>query len=85
MALRLGRGLGRCRFRWIGEFFSYLSSIVSLGLDGVYLGSDANAGSRDREWQKWPVTIITGAYLGYAVGKTVGGLPFVKGRRITFE
>ena len=28
----------------------------------------------DREWQKWPVTIVTGAYIGWAIGKTVGGL-----------
>lgn len=27
---------------------------------------------RDREWQKWPVTILTGAYIGYLVGKSLG-------------
>ncbi|KAI5852006.1 GPI biosynthesis protein Pig-F [Tricharina praecox] len=28
----------------------------------------------DREWQKWPVTILVGAYAGYALGKMVGGV-----------
>ncbi|KAI9652331.1 MAG: Glycosylphosphatidylinositol (GPI) anchor assembly protein [Alyxoria varia] len=27
----------------------------------------------DREWQKWPVTVLVGVYLGWAVGKVVGG------------
>lgn len=40
--------------------------------------------SRDREWQKWPVTIVTGAYIGYAVGKLLGGT-LLKGKKIMFE
>ena len=40
--------------------------------------------SRDREWQKWPVTIVTGAYLGCAAGKVVGKY-LVRGNRISFE
>ena len=39
---------------------------------------------RDREWQKWPVTIVTGAYIGFAVGKLAGGL-LLKGRKIMFD
>lgn len=39
---------------------------------------------RDREWQKWPVTIVTGAYIGYAVGKLLGGT-LLKGKKIMFE
>lgn len=38
---------------------------------------------RDREWQKWPVTIVTGAYIGYAVGKLLGGT-VLKGKKIIF-
>ena len=30
----------------------------------------------DREWQKWPVTIITGLYIGAVVGKVAGGHMF---------
>ena len=36
---------------------------------------------RAREWQKWPVTILTGAYIGYAVGKVLGGYVF-RGARV---
>ncbi|KAF2646371.1 hypothetical protein P280DRAFT_387553 [Massarina eburnea CBS 473.64] len=38
----------------------------------------------DREWQKWPITIVTGAYVGYAVGKLLGGT-LLKGKKIMFE
>lgn len=38
---------------------------------------------RDREWQKWPVTIVTGAYIGYAMGKLLGGT-LLKGKKIVF-
>lgn len=44
----------------------------------------ANGTIRDREWQKWPITIVTGAYIGFAVGKTVGGT-LLKGKKIMFE
>jgi len=27
----------------------------------------------DREWQRWPVTIVVGLYLGAVVGKLAGG------------
>lgn len=37
--------------------------------------------NRDREWQKWPITILAGAYMGYAVGKLVGGT-VLKGSKI---
>lgn len=39
---------------------------------------------RDREWQKWPVTIVTGAYLGFFVGTLAGGY-LLRGKRIKFE
>jgi phosphatidylinositol glycan class F len=35
----------------------------------------------DREWQKWPVTIVVGLYIGAVVGKLVGGYLF-KGAKI---
>lgn len=27
----------------------------------------------DREWQRWPVTIIAGMYIGAVAGKLIGG------------
>ena len=38
----------------------------------------------DREWQKWPVTVVTGVFLGYIAGKLIGG-HLVRGKRIEFE
>lgn len=38
----------------------------------------------DREWQKWPVTIVTGAYLGYVLGKLAGRW-LLKGKRIDLD
>ncbi|KAF2806285.1 glycosylphosphatidylinositol anchor biosynthesis protein 11 [Mytilinidion resinicola] len=58
------------------------------GMVGTLVGAWAGAVpiplDWDREWQKWPVTIVTGAYLGYALGKLAGGLVF-KGRKIMFD
>ena len=39
---------------------------------------------RDREWQKWPITIVTGAYLGWGIGRFAGGYLF-RGKRIKFD
>jgi hypothetical protein len=39
---------------------------------------------RDREWQQWPVTIVTGAYVGYALGKGLGGT-VLRGKKVMFE
>lgn len=44
------------------------------GCLGAWFGAVPIPLDWDREWQKWPVTIITGAYIGWAVGKSAGGL-----------
>lgn len=44
----------------------------------------ANGDHRDREWQKWPITIVTGAYLGWGIGSFAGGYLF-RGKRIKFD
>lgn len=51
---------------------------------GAWLGAVPIPLDWDREWQKWPVTIVTGAYAGYAVGKLVGG-KLLKGNRIELD
>ena len=35
----------------------------------------------DREWQRWPVTVVCGMYVAAVVGKVVGGWVF-KGKSI---
>ncbi|KAM3066815.1 Translin-1 [Clarireedia jacksonii] len=52
---------------------------------GAWLGAVPIPLDWDREWQKWPVTVITGAYGGYVVGKMLGGLGLVRGKRIEFK
>jgi phosphatidylinositol glycan class F len=51
---------------------------------GAWLGAVPIPLDWDREWQKWPVTVVTGMYGGYVVGKGVGGW-LVRGRRIEFD
>ena len=51
---------------------------------GAWLGAVPIPLDWDREWQKWPVTIVTGAYIGYMVGKLAGGFLF-KGKRIELD
>ncbi|PWW78299.1 PIG-F-domain-containing protein [Tuber magnatum] len=41
-------------------------------LVGAWVGAVPIPLGMDREWQKWPITIITGAYIGYTVGKSLG-------------
>ncbi|ROV89076.1 hypothetical protein VPNG_10066 [Cytospora leucostoma] len=43
------------------------------GLLGAWLGAVPIPLDWDREWQKWPVTILTGIYAGYVLGRVVGG------------
>lgn len=58
---------------------------ASLGtLIGAWIGAVPIPLDWDREWQRWPVTIVTGAYIGFAVGKIIGGYVF-KGARIKIE
>lgn len=51
-------------------------------LFGAWLGAVPIPLDWDREWQKWPVTIIVGLYLGHAVGSKLVGTLFY-GRAIT--
>ncbi|KAI1875332.1 hypothetical protein JX265_004390 [Neoarthrinium moseri] len=43
------------------------------GCLGAWLGAVPIPLDWDREWQKWPITILCGVYAGYVVGKAVGG------------
>lgn len=53
-------------------------------LVGAWLGAIPIPLDWDRDWQKWPVTIVTGAYLGWAIGRPAGEFIF-KGKRIEFD
>jgi phosphatidylinositol glycan class F len=51
---------------------------------GAWLGAVPIPLDWDREWQKWPVTIVAGMYIGWAAGKVLGE-SILKGRRIEFD
>ncbi|KAL4884236.1 GPI biosynthesis protein family Pig-F-domain-containing protein [Aspergillus karnatakaensis] len=38
----------------------------------------------DRPWQAYPITILTGAYLGFAIGMLLGQVKGVFGKRVSF-
>lgn len=48
---------------------------------GAWLGAVPIPLDWDREWQKWPVTIVAGMYAGYVLGKVAGGT-VLYGRRL---
>lgn len=73
-----GRGWVLCRFRWIGR--SYFFSFLFVGF------SDSNVDvCRDRPWQAYPITILTGAYIGYVAGSLIARTPLVYGKKIEFS
>lgn len=43
------------------------------GFLGAWLGAVPIPLDWDREWQKWPVTILSGIYAGYVLGRVLGG------------
>lgn len=46
---------------------------------GAWLGAVPIPLDWDRDWQKWPVTIIVGMYIGYGIGaRVIGSLFFGK-------
>lgn len=80
-------GTDGAKWREIASLYSPVDEVFggAVGcLVGAWLGAVPIPLDWDREWQKWPVTIVTGAYAGYAVGKLVGGL-VLKGKRIEFD
>jgi phosphatidylinositol glycan class F len=75
------------KWREIASVYSPIDEVFggSIGcLLGAWLGAVPIPLDWDREWQKWPVTIVTGAYAGYVIGKLVGGW-LLKGKRIEFD
>lgn len=43
------------------------------GFVGAWLGAVPIPLDWDRDWQRWPVTILCGLYGGYLVGRVLGG------------
>ncbi|KAJ5911935.1 Glycosylphosphatidylinositol anchor biosynthesis protein 11 [Penicillium subrubescens] len=58
-------------------------SALGTGL-GAWFGAIPIPLDWDRPWQAFPITILTGAYIGYAVGSLVSRTPLLYGKRIEF-
>ncbi|OJD20259.1 hypothetical protein ACJ73_08409 [Blastomyces percursus] len=56
---------------------------VGVGL-GAWFGAVPIPLDWDRPWQTYPITIITGTYIGYVLGYIVGRTPLLYGKRIQF-
>ncbi|KAL9108203.1 MAG: hypothetical protein Q9227_006940 [Pyrenula ochraceoflavens] len=54
-------------------------------LIGAWLGAIPIPLDWDREWQKWPVTVLMGAVGGWCVGKMVLGVWIFRGRRLEMD
>ena len=75
------------RWREIVSAYSPIDEVFGASLGcflGAWLGAVPIPLDWDREWQKWPVTIVTGAYMGYTVGKLAGAW-LLRGKRIEFD
>ncbi|KAF4637759.1 hypothetical protein G7Y89_g331 [Cudoniella acicularis] len=75
------------KWREIASLYSPIDEVFGGALGcflGAWIGAVPIPLDWDREWQKWPVTIVTGAYAGYVVGKMAGAW-LLKGKRIEFD
>ncbi|KAH6683028.1 GPI biosynthesis protein Pig-F [Halenospora varia] len=75
------------KWREIASLYSPMDEVFGGALGGfigAWLGAVPIPLDWDREWQKWPVTIVSGVYAGYVVGKWLGGWA-LRGRRIEFD
>ncbi|KAH8796780.1 GPI biosynthesis protein Pig-F [Hyaloscypha finlandica] len=80
-------GSDGAKWREIASVYSPIDEVFGASVGcflGAWLGAVPIPLDWDREWQKWPVTIVTGAYAGYMVGKLAGGW-LLKGKRIEFD
>lgn len=86
-----GGALGACVGAWLGAVpipldwcvssSPYTNSLRLFNMDLLtYL-----AWFRDRPWQAYPITILTGAYIGFAAGQLIGRSPLLYGKRVEFD
>ncbi|KAJ5654717.1 Glycosylphosphatidylinositol anchor biosynthesis protein 11 [Penicillium lividum] len=58
-------------------------SALGTGL-GAWFGAIPIPLDWDRPWQAFPITILVGAYIGYALGALISSTPLLYGKRIQF-
>lgn len=80
-------GSDGAKWREIASVYSPIDEVFGASIGsflGAWLGAVPIPLDWDRDWQKWPITIVTGAYAGYLVGKLAGGW-LLKGKKIEFD
>ncbi|KAJ9660722.1 Glycosylphosphatidylinositol (GPI) anchor assembly protein [Coniosporium apollinis] len=80
-------GVDSGRWREIVSLLHPMDEVYGAALGtllGAWVGAIPIPLDWDREWQKWPVTIVTGAYIGFAAGKLAGGMLF-RGKVVKFD
>ncbi|KAI5306451.1 hypothetical protein KEM56_000870 [Ascosphaera pollenicola] len=65
---------------WDGVFGGSLGVLV-----GAWFGAVPVPLDWDRAWQAYPITIIAGAYIGYAAFSLLGRCPGIRGKKIRFD
>ncbi|KAF5875197.1 putative recombination hotspot-binding protein [Botrytis fragariae] len=81
-------GVDSVRWLEVASLYAPIDEVFGAALGcalGAWLGAVPIPLDWDREWQKWPVTVVTGAFGGYVVGKFVGGFAGLRGKRIELE
>jgi phosphatidylinositol glycan class F len=84
MPLVYVHGVDDARWRECASILSPIDEVFGAALGtfvGAWVGAVPIPLDWDREWQRWPVTIVSGAYIGWAVGRYLGGT-ILKGKRI---
>lgn len=70
-------GLAPFLSHWTGEYFTALQE------KNIWT-FDLHAQFRDRPWQAFLITILVGAYIGYALESLISRTPLLYGKRVQF-
>lgn len=75
------------KWREVASLWSPIDEVFGGALGcalGAWVGAVPIPLDWDRAWQAWPVTVVSGAYVGYVMGKVVGGT-LLRGKRIELD
>jgi phosphatidylinositol glycan class F len=74
------RGIDRGTWRAVVALLLPIDEVFGAAVGtciGAWVGAVPIPLDWDREWQRWPITVLTGAYIGWGLGKTAGRVVFM--------